>query len=327
MVEKHPDTEWLFGGEDDRNAWEAQRRFISPLFNGIYRQSVIGASHLQESDFAEFLAEARTNVAGATARLNAWVEKVRDQGGDFGDLVIDRLVARAGELDAETALGVVAVFAAYMDTYYQLRPKVELFVDTWEKTEVILRVFARSVEEFELQLIAREIATHAKSLSWMTNSIGRMDLWSHGLAGNRQREYGERLLPEPDLEAFLSILLDRIARLDRDAILGLPNLLAVCLTYIESPWHKARIKTIIRRFTGPKAGDEMFIRFLEATSGIIISSNRGVVHRISMTTLYELIGENAFERRWAALNNKVLSSELQARLINIKRMMDESKNW
>lgn len=327
MAEKHPDTEWLFGGEDNRSTWEAERRFISPLFNSIYRQGVIGNSHLPEASFAEFLADARVDVQSAVRRLNGWVETSRDQGGDFGDLAIDRLVARAGELDAETALGVVAVFAEYMDTYYRIRPKADLLVDTWQKTETILQTFARSVEDFNFQSISAKVAEDSAALSWMISSVGRTDLWSHGLAGNRQRGLTERLLSEPELKQFLTILFARLSTLERKAVLKLPNLLLVLLTFLESPWHKAEVKKIIRRFTGPRSSDEHFIHFIEATSGKIVSSNHGSVNRISPKTLDALVGPGVFQKRWSLLNSKTLPPALGARVAQIEQMIDESESW
>jgi len=322
-----PNTEWLFGGEDDRKTWEAHRRFISPLFNSIYRQGVIGASHLPEADFAAFLTLARTDVVEATGRLLEWSLQPRPQGGDFSDLVIDRLVARAGELDAETALGVVAVFALFMDDYYRANAETALLIDTWRKSEDILQAFKRSIDGFDLERIAEDIATHGKSLSWMTNKIGRTELWSHGLAGNQPKDESLYLLGEQRLQIFLTTLLERITKLDKETFLALPNLLMVILTFLDSPWHKTRIRTVIRRFTGAKASDEDFLRFLAITAGTIVSSNRGVVRRIEMSMLEHLVGATTFKKRWGALRNKSPPPEQEAWITDIEQMMAESKNW
>lgn len=51
---------WLFGGDNgEKGEWEAHRRFISPQYNAIYRQGVVGPRHLRESEFALFLQAAR----------------------------------------------------------------------------------------------------------------------------------------------------------------------------------------------------------------------------------------------------------------------------
>jgi len=328
MPEKHEDTDWLFGGErSEGGEWEAQRRFISDKFNPIYRQGVIGPYHLPEGKFSEFLAVAKAAPQAGADQIRTWIKTARPHGGDFGDLAMERIAARAPSLDADTAFGLVRVFAEVMDDYYRIRPKREMFFDIWEQSEGILRTFSASVLDYQLDQISDGIAKDGSALSWMISSIGRTELWAHGLTGDQRKDPDRHQLSENALRSFLSALFRRLSALPTEEIFGLPSVGRALFCLKESPWHKELAAQVFRRLAGSRTSDETFIAFLEAMAGPVISSARGVYYTISIPALRTLLGEEMFERRWARLQAKALAPDLASRLANIRRMMAEAKNW
>lgn len=318
---------WLFGGKTGENGeWEAQRRFISPEFNAIYRQGVIGPRHLKEAEFAVFLQAARAEERRAANQFKVWFRTDRSEGGDYGDVAMERISARAHSFDAETAYGIVRVFAAVMDDYYRARPKREMFVDTWQQSESILRTFRTSVPGFQLGDVAVDIATAGPAMAWMCTAIARDELWRHGLAGDR-RDDSARLLSLPELESFTTILIRRLDRLKRDRLLELPRLGGVLYAIRESPWLTDAATAIINRLAGPRVSDADFLRFLEAMSGVVVSSDRGVYYTVSSKAVGGLVGEDEFESRWARLLKKKLPAALTLKRDHVARMMAEAKNW
>lgn len=321
-------AKWLFGGDGgEKGEWEAHRRFISPGFNAIYRQGVVGPRHLKESEFALFLQAARDGSQNASRQFEVWFQTDRHEGGDYGDVAMERIGARAHSFDVETALGIVRVFADVMDDYYRARPKREMFIDTWQQSDAILRTFKTTVPNFRLGNVAVEIAASGHAISWMCSSIAREELWRHGFAGDRPKEESVHLLKRSEVEAFTCALIERISALSTVDILKLPRLGSVMYTLKESPWLTETTKRVIRRLTGPRATDATFLAFLEAMSGVVVSSNRGVYYKISHSSISGIVGEDELERRWTKLLKKRLSEELTTKRSNIIRMMDEAKNW
>lgn len=318
---------WLFGGEKGENGeWEAQRRFVSPEFNAIYRQGVVGPRHLKEADFTLFLQAARDAEPQAANQFRIWFLTDRAEGGDYGDVAMDRIGARAHTFDPETAYGIVRVFAEVMDEYYRARPKREMFVDVWQQSESILRAFRTAVPQFHLSTISLEIATSGESLAWMCTAIARDELWRHGLAGDR-RDEAARLLNIIDLERFTKILIKRLGDMRREDLLKLPRLGGVLYTIKESPWLTETATAIIAKLAGPRVSDAAFLRFMEALSGVVVSSDRGVYYTISEKAVGGLIGQDEFERRWTRLLNKKLPAELDLKRQHVARMLAEAKNW
>jgi hypothetical protein len=327
MKEKHEDTEWLFGGENgDAGEWEADRRFISEEFNAIYRQGVIGPHHLREADFAAFLVSARERPSEAAEQILAWKSRSRPQGGDFGELAMERLSARAASFDAETACGLVRVFADVMDDYDRQRPSRDVLFGAWEQTESILRSMKASVPGFDLGTISEGLAQNGKALSWMISAIGRSELWAQGLVENQRREDRQPQLSEVVLRSFLSVLFHRVSKLKIEEVLALPNLGRLLFTLKDSPWHKAIARRQFTRLAGPRTGDDVFISFLEGMAGGVISSNRGSYYTISTSSIHSLIGADVFERRWSRLKVADLGPELSSRLRRVEKMMADSRN-
>lgn len=321
-------AKWLFGGDSgEKGEWEAHRRFISPGFNAIYRQGVVGSRHLKEADFAQFLQAARDGCQTASRQFKLWYQTERDEGGDYGDVAMERIGARAHSFDAETAHGIVRVFADVMDDYYRARPKREMFIDTWLQSESIIRTFRTSVKNFQLDDVAAEIAASGKAISWMCSSIARDELWGHGFAGDRPKETSALLLKRSEVETFVSMLIERVAALSTADILRLPRLGSVMYTLKESPWLTKAATQVIRRLTGPRATDATFLAFLEAMSGVVISSNRGAYYKISHSSIGGIMGDAELDDRWAKIMKKRLSEELTAKRANIIKMMEEAKNW
>lgn len=321
-------TKWLFGGENgDNGQWEAHRRFISESYNPIYRQGVVSAHHLSEAAFAEFLRGSRTDPATASATFVSWVQTNRPQGGDYGDVAMERIAARAPSFDAETSLGIVTVFASVMDDYYRLRPKREMFVDIWEKSEGILRTFRTSVPDFEFGRIASRLAREGEALAWLTAAIGRSELWDHGLVGDRPKEDAVHLLRQPELREYFDELVRRLHQLSASELLTLPRLGRVLFAVHDSPWHADESRMILRRLAGPRVTDARFLAFMEAMSGVVISSDRGVYHTLSVKSLHALLGEAEFDRRWGRIVSKALAPDLEARKAVIMTMISEAKDW
>lgn len=319
---------WLFGGQKGENGeWEADRRFISPEFNAIYRQGVVGPRHLKEADFSRFLKFARESAKLATQQFEVWFLTDRDEGGDYGDVAMERLAARAHSFDAETAYGVIRVFANAMDDYYRARPKREMFTDAWQQSESILRTFKSSVPGFQLGAIATSLAETGTALAWMCSAIARDELWGHGITGDQRKDENFRLLTSPELQQFTTTLISRIARLTADQLLNLPRLGTVLYTVRESPWTPSEADKIIRRLAGPRVSDARFLRFLQAMAGVIVSSDRGVYHTISQKTVGNILGEEYFSQRWSKLLSKTLPEELALQREAVKRMMAEARNW
>lgn len=319
---------WLFdGGKGGNGEWEAHRRFISPEFNAIYRQGVVGPRHLKEADFSRFLKFAREGKPLATQQFEVWFLTDRDEGGDYGDVAMERLAARGHSFDSHTAYGIVRVFADTMDEYYRVRPKREMFIDAWQQSETILHTFQSSVSGFQLGEISLSLATTGNALAWMCSTIARDEFWSHGIAGDRKRDEGARLLTLQELEEFTRVLMSRVEKLSAEEILRLPRLRAVLYTAKESPWNAATLQSIIRKIAGPRVNDARFLQFLEAMSGTVISSNRGVYYTISKKSLENIIGEEDFNRKWSRLLKKRLPENLAIKRDSIKRMMTEDRNW
>lgn len=328
MQEKDENSEWLFGGKDgEAGHWEAHRRFISEEFNPIYRQGVIGPHHLREAAFSSFLSTTRSDPHSAAEQLKVWIHTDRPKGGDFGDVAIERIAARASEFEVETALGITTVFAEIMDDYYRWRPKDEMFYDVWQQTEGILGTFNLSLPGFSLESIAGRIAREGKAVSWMACTIGRNELWSQGLAGDRKRESIHYQLSEVELRSFLSEIFRRILKMSTDEILNLPRLAGVLFTIKQSPWHSEIASSVMKRLAGPRTSDARFITFLEAMAGTVISSNRGAYRTLSLDSLHTLIGQPAFDRRWSRLENSELTPDLMTRLTKVKTMIAEARNW
>lgn len=322
------DAKWLFGGENGENGqWEAHRRFISESYNPIYRQGMVSAHQLSEAAFSEFLSKARTDVLAAAKVFLAWVATERPQGGDYGDVAIERLAARASSFDAKTALGILSVFAEVMDEYDRLRPKREMFIDHWETTEGIIRTFRSSVRGFDVKTLSHHLARQGQAISWLTGSLGRGELWDHGLVGDQKRDVGMHLLDQTSLRDYLSLLANRLCRLRGNELVMLPRLGRVLFTIHDSPWHAAQKEAILRRLAGPRTSNERFISFLEAMAGIVISSDRGVYLKLSITDLHTLLGEENFDRRWSRLLNAPLEPALEVRRSKIKTMFAEAKRW
>ena len=326
MREKNENTEWLFGGDDEHTAWEAHRRFISEVFNPIYRQGVIGQHHLPEADFALFLSTAQSDPILAAQQLRTWIGRPRPQGGDFGDLAMDRISARAFGFDAETALGITEVFAEIMDDYYRVRPKFQMFIDVWQQSESIIRSFRASVSDFHLDPLAEQIA-QARALAWVICTIAQRELRFHGLAGGVESSPENQLLSKEVLRKFLTTLIDRVHKLTIDELLELPHIIRILFTLKDSPWNGRKVSTILGKFVGPGAPDAIFLRFLQAASGIVVSSSHGAFRTLSIPSLQLLFGEAAFDRRWSDINNKLLSPELAAQLDQVNALVDEAKNW
>ncbi|WP_409019653.1 hypothetical protein [Brevundimonas vesicularis] len=321
-------AKWLFGGDSgERGEWEAHRRFISPGFNAIYRQGVVGPRHLKEAEFALFLQAARDGRQDASRQFEVWFQTDRHEGGDYGDVAMERIGARAHSFDVETAHGIVRVFADVMDDYYRARPKREMFIDTWQQSEAILRTFQKAIIDFRLGDIAAEIAASGNAISWMCSAIARDELWGHGFAGDRSKEDAALLLKRSEVEAFVSALIERVSALPTADILKLPRLGSVMYTLKESPWLKKAATEVIRRLTGPRATDATFLAFLEAMSGVVISSDRGAYYKISHSSIAGIMGEAELEKRWAKILKKRLSEDLTVKRTNIIKMMDEAKNW
>lgn len=319
---------WLFGGQKgEHGEWEAHRRFISPEFNAIYRQGVISPRHLKEADFSRFLKLARDGAKLATQQFKVWFLTDREEGGDYGDVAMERLAARAHSFDAETAYGVVRVFSSAMDDYYRTRPKREMFIDTWQQSESILRTFRSSVAGFRLGAIAPSLAETGDALAWMCSVIARDELWGHGIVGDQRKDENFRLLTQPELQQFTTTLISRMEGLTVEQILSLPRLGAVLYTVRESPWTLSEADKIIKRLAGPRVSDAQFLRFLQAMAGVVVSSNRGVYHTVSQKAVCNIVGEEYFNRRWSRLITKTLPEELALQREKIKRMMAEAKNW
>uniref|UniRef100_B0T9F5 Uncharacterized protein n=1 Tax=Caulobacter sp. (strain K31) TaxID=366602 RepID=B0T9F5_CAUSK len=328
MAAKDENTEWLFGGDRGEDGeWEAHRRFISAEFNPIYRQGVIGAYHLRESDFSDFLALARTDTTAAAERLRKWIDSSRPQGGDFGSLAMDRLAARAASLDQANALGIVAVFAEIMDDYYSRRPRQEILSDVWEQSEGILRSFRASVPSYDLGQISDVIARGGAALSWMVSVVGRKEIWAHGLAGDRPKDVEQWQLSAPELEAFLSVVFGRVAKLSADQLLALPHLGRLLFTLRESSSHADILTAVLRRLAGPRTSDARFLSFLKAMGGVVISSNRGVYRTLDLKALRTLLGQGAFDARWSRLQAKALVPELEALRSEILEMIADAKDY
>jgi hypothetical protein len=319
---------WLFGGDNgEKGEWEAHRRFISPQYNAIYRQGVVGPRHLRESEFALFLQAAREGSPSASEQFKRWYLTDRLEGGDYGDVAMERIGARAHSLDAETALGIVRVFADVMDEYYRTRPKREMFVDTWQQTERILRTFHTSVPDFKLGDVSLEIAGSGKAIAWMCSAIARDEMWGHGLAGDRRREESLHLLNPLEVKAFTSTLIERISAMATPELLDLPRFSAVMYMLKDSPWLKDVVDKVIQRLAGPRTSDATFLSFLEAMAGVVISSDRGVYRTISQKAIASIIGDEQFDRRWSRMVKKSLPEELATKRARIIAMMAEAKNW
>lgn len=319
---------WLFGGARGENGeWEAHRRFISPEFNAIYRQGVIGPRHLKEADFSRFLKSARDDDQLAAQQFQLWFRTDRDEGGDYGDVAMERLAARAHSFDPATAYGVVRVFANVMDDYYRTRPKREMFVDTWQQSESILRTFRTSVSDFRLADIASSLAKTGAALAWMCSAIARDELWGHGVSGDQRKDENVRLLTLPELENFTTELISRVEALSANELLNLPRLGAVLYTIKDSPWVPLALDKIIRKLAGPRVSDDKFLQFMQAMAGVVVSSDRGVYYTISQKSIENIMGTEEFIRRWSRLKNKRLPEELAVRRGAIERMMAEAKNW
>lgn len=321
-------AEWLFGGESgDEGQWEAHRRFISSTYNPIYRQGVVGPHHLNEADFAAFLKMSGSDAVGAASQFLDWVRLDRPQGGDYGDIAMERLSARAPGFDAETALGVVSVFAHVMDEYYRLRPKREMFADVWEASEGIVRTLRTKVPAFDFSQIASDLSQEGPAVAWLTAVIGRSELWDHGLAGDRQRDPGVWLMSEVTLKEYITVLAKRLSRLKAVELLALPRLGRVLFTLHDSPWAKDEADAILRKLAGPQVSDASYLAFLEAMAGLVVSSDRGAYFTISVQSLDTLLGEGAFDRRWTRLLKKKLPADLTAKRAAVARMIAEANHW
>lgn len=319
---------WLFGGDKgERGEWEAHRRFISPEYNTIYRQGVVGPRHLKESEFALFLQAAREDNPNACRQFQVWFLTDRAEGGDYGDVAMERIGARAHSFDAETALGIVKVFANVMDDYYRARPKREMFIDTWQQTERILRTFKTSIPDYNLGDIALTIASTGRAIAWMCSAIARDELWGHGFAGDQKREEGLLLLNPVTLRAFTATLIQRLSAMKTAELLNLPRFGTVMYTLKDSPWQKDETAKIVERLTGPRVSDATFLGFLEAMAGVVISSDRGVYHTLSQKAVAGITGDARLETRWGRLLKKRLPDDLAAKRANIAKMMAEAKNW
>lgn len=306
---KDADAEFLFGRDNNPNGrWEAQRRFVSPEFNPIYRQGFVGPHRLPEAEFSRFLQLARSSEVEAAELLVAWSNRPRQQGGDFGDVAIDRIGARASQMDAQTATGITAVFAEVMDDYFRRRPPRSLFADLWQQTESILKTFRAEVEGFTLGGRSNALAAEGAAISWMICTLGAAELANHGLLS--ERSGGKPSMTHAQLEAFLRRLAARVDKLAPDSFLDLPLLARVLFILQNSPWTAKTVARTISRYTGPRASDERFLRFMVASAGLVISSNRGAYHTISFERLGRLVGAERLERRWQELKIKPLSGEL-----------------
>lgn len=321
-------AEWLFGGESgDEGQWDAHRRFISPTYNPIYRQGVVGPHHLNEADFAAFLKMCGSDEIGAATRFLDWVRSDRPQGGDYGDVALERISARASGFDAETALGIVSVFAHVMDEYYRLRPKREMFADVWEASESIIHTFRTAVPKFDFELVANHLSREGAAIAWLTAVIGRSELWSHGLAGDRPRDSAVWLLSEAALKEFVTVIAMRLSALKVDELLGVPRLGRVLFTLHDSPWVKGELDAILRRLAGPRVSDAGYLAFLEAMAGLVISSDRGAYLTISVQSLATLLGDDVFDRRWTRLLKKKLPADLTAKRAAVAKMIADGKRW
>lgn len=319
---------WLFGGDNgERGEWEAHRRFISPQYNAIYRQGVVGARHLKEAEFALFLQAAREGRPEASEQFERWFLTERLEGGDYGDVAMERIGARAHSFDAETALGIVRVFANVMDEYYRVRPKREMFIDTWQQAERIMRTFHTSVPGFKLGDVSLEIASSGKAIAWMCSAIARDEMWAHGFVGDRGRKEELRLLNRSEVEVFTSALVKRISALAIPDLLSLPRFGTVMYTLKESPWLKDRASTVIQKLAGPRSSDTIFLSFLEAMSGVVISSDHGAYRTISQDAIAGIIGAEQFDRRWNRILKKNLPNDLATKRARLTAMLAEAKNW
>jgi hypothetical protein len=325
---KDENEKWLFGRSGgDQGEWEAHRRFISPSFNAIYRQGVVGPRHLKEAEFALFLQAARDGSQVAAQKFETWFHTDRDEGGDYGDVAMERIGARAHSLDVETALGIIRVFSDVMDEYSRVRPRREMLVDSWQQSKAIIRTFNSLIPNFRLGQILREIVSSGRALSWMFSAIAREELWSHGVAGDRPKEYSSRLLTSEELDFSTRALTRRINNLSTADILSLPRLPVVMYCISETPWLEDEFIRLVRRLSGPRASDKTFLTFLESMASVIISSDRGAYNAIRSSNISELIGPEEFDRRWSAILRKSLPGPLSAQRDRIISMMNESKNW
>jgi len=240
---------------------------------------------------------------------------------------MDRIAARASTFDADIASGIVMTFAEFMDEYFVLRPKREMFHDVWQRSEEAIKAFRSAVENFSLDRIAVDIAQDGHAVSWMANILGRRELWAHGLVGDEQKSDSELLLSIPTLEAFLSVLWRRIDALPLTDLLRLPRMAGLLFTFKESPWQEDLIEPLLDRLSGLKTTDNEFVSFLEGMAGVVISSNKGVYYTISVKALQNLLGKERFDLRWQALQASKLSPELSVRMRVIEQMMAEVRNW
>ncbi|WP_309628437.1 hypothetical protein [Brevundimonas sp.] len=322
------DDGWLFGGESNgKNEWEAHRRFISDSYNPIYRQGVLGPQHLSESTFTRFLEKSRVDLSGAAQMFMAWVRTDRPLGGDYADVVMERLTARAPSMDAETARGVVAVFADVMDEYYLLRPKREMFVDVWDTAEAIIHTFHKSIDGFEIGETLERLAGDGQAISWLTGGIGRSELWGHGLAGDQPTDEPSRILTAVQLRTFMDRVVGRILKLTRSEIIGLPRLGGMLFALRDSPWHAVETRKILNRVAGPRTQDRDYLSFMEAMTGVVVSSDRGAYLTLSVKALRDLLGEEEFNGRWERLKKKNLPDDLDEVRAKVISMIAARKNW
>ncbi len=208
-------TEW--------RTFSDEKRLASKHHFSLYFSFSVPAGGISDGEVASFIALAKDAPAAALKYFKEIAQERRPQGGVVAEVLLSRIVEQQDKLDPDDIPAIIEVLGMGMDV---LARNAQLWMGSLgflRGDEASVFGLIRRLDEAARKDVLEKLFKPGMSYSWLCGII-REAIFEHGLAGDRAKPEGERLLKTGEFNLIRQLYLDMIRKAEPATLLGVNDL-------------------------------------------------------------------------------------------------------
>lgn len=209
------------------------KRLGSPQHYRYYFAFSQPAGTVTDQEVEGFIRQAIAAADEAGAKLITLSQQPRPQGGNLGEVLIDRLSALGDKLPAEAVPGIVQILGNVMDTDQLAVPGDFAVRFAWRAAARLLKTLLRKAAAEVRETSVHSLFETGKALGWLTGII-REEIFAHGVYGNDPKHQSDWLLTADEFAYALQVMLDRYRAKPAVDLMKVTDLLSLLYAWLQS---------------------------------------------------------------------------------------------